>query len=144
MTAKLCMAVFIIYLGIGIYYNINTLTKKEIIRTVILDDAIEFVELQNPTRLFNEYNFGGELIFNNIKTFVDGRADIFSKKNLAEYIAMRNLNIDPEAIIEKYDFDGYLVDKSTAIAVYLKSHEDKFELIYEDEFAQYFLNKVEE
>ncbi len=36
--------------------------------------------------VLNEYNFGGFLIFNGVRPFIDGRADMYGDKFLDEYI----------------------------------------------------------
>ncbi len=52
------------------------------------NDVITVIKNEKPNRLFNMYDYGGELIYNDIKVFIDGRADLYSKyKEIAPLIA---------------------------------------------------------
>ncbi len=44
------------------------------------------------TPVFNEYNFGGFLIFHGVRPFIDGRADMYGDKFLAEYVELIHPN----------------------------------------------------
>ena len=85
------------------------------------------------------YNYGGILIYNDISVFVDGRADLYSKYNYKDYLNISKLNGDYPKLIEKYDFDYFLVSTNCPINTYLK-YSDKYELVYENKdkiFALY-------
>ena len=92
---------------------------------------IKEIRKENPKRLFNMYDYGGELIYNNIKVFIDGRADLYSKYNYQDYLNISLLNRDTKKLINKYKFDYYLVNDRYPIQVYLQSSSD-YELIYSD------------
>ena len=77
------------------------------------------------------YDYGGILIYNDIKVFVDGRADLYSKYNYKDYLDMTALKGDYPKLIDKYDFDYLLVSNKQQINTYLK-YSDKHELIYEN------------
>lgn len=122
-------------MGICIVFFISvTLLSKD--RTVSrlnnssLDkDLVELIKHEKPKRLFNVYDFGGELIYNDIKVFVDGRADLYSKYNFKEYLVMADFNTGVLDFIEKYDFDYYLVSNNFSITNYLKAN-DKYISLY--------------
>ena len=92
-------------------------------------EDIQKIQEENPQRLFNMYNYGGDLIYNDIPVFVDGRADLYGKYNYKDYLALSNLNGDFTALLLYYHFDYLLVDKKYPIAYYLKYNDD-YELIY--------------
>jgi len=41
--------------------------------------------------VFNEFNFGGFLIFSGVPTFIDGRADVYGDRFLRRYIRPEDL-----------------------------------------------------
>jgi len=136
------IVMLVICCGVGVFLNIRQIANdNSTITTVLSQEAVDFVKKQKPQKLYNEYNFGGDLVFNDIKTFVDGRADIFSKNNLQDYCDIRRISVDMESIMKKYNFDGLLLYKDSTISNYIKSHDDRFEMVYEDDVVQYFINK---
>jgi hypothetical protein len=132
----------------SIFTMFNTFREGKIISVVLDMEFIELIKEEEPERLFNDYNFGETLIYNDISTFVDGRADVFSQYNLHDAISLlllkqtetsnENKIFNPEDIIEKYNFDAFLIDSERSLAVYLKSNPEKYELLLEDGNAVYF------
>ena len=110
--------------------NINFI-NKQVNKHVLSSEVIELIKEEKPKRLYNMYDYGGELIYNDIEVFIDGRADLYSKYNYKDYLNISNLSKDYVKLIEKYDFDYFLVDKKYSINTYLK-YNDNYELIYKD------------
>ena len=77
------------------------------------------------------YDYGGELVYHDIPVFIDGRADLYSPYNYKDYLALSKLERDPKRLIEKYDFDYFLVDSTYPINIYLK-YQKEYEVIYQD------------
>ena len=98
---------------------------------LLLEKDIEIIEKENPKRLFNMYEYGGELIYNDISVFIDGRADLYSKYNFKDYLDIANLNNDYKKLIDKYDFDYLLINKKANIYYYLKDNNE-YDNIYEN------------
>lgn len=90
---------------------------------------IEYIKKIDSKRLFNMYNYGGELIYNDIKVFIDGRADLYSKYNYKDYLKIAKLEGDYVSIINKYNFDYMIVDSNYSINTYLKYSND-YNLVY--------------
>ena len=90
----------------------------------ISDNMISVIKDEKPKRLYNMYDFGGELIYNDISVFVDGRADLYSKYNLKDCLDISTLNNDYINLIDKYNFDYFLVDRKYPINNYLKYNDD--------------------
>jgi hypothetical protein len=97
----------------------------------ISEELVSVLKSENPSRLFNMYDYGGELIYNDIPVFIDGRADLYTKYNYKDYLNISNLNGDYVKLIEKYNFDYFLVDKDYSINTYLK-YNNQYEVIYKD------------
>lgn len=132
----------------GIAGICGTYKKGELISTALDKKFVELVKEEKPKRLYNDYNFGETLIYNNIDTFVDARADIFSKHNLKDamdLLYLKDLNgkggkeiFDPEKIISRYNFDAFLIETDRSLASYLKSRPDKYKLVLQYGNAAYF------
>ncbi|KAF1079982.1 MAG: hypothetical protein GQF41_3658 [Candidatus Rifleibacterium amylolyticum] len=144
----LIVAALILTNVLSIKATINTVREGKLISSVLDKKIIEFVKRDAPKRLFNDYNFGESLIYNDIETFADARADLFSPHNLRDTRSLSNLVqsdekqldkiFDPEKIIEKYDFDAFLIRFNHALAVYLKSHPQKYKLVLATDNAVYY------
>ena len=117
---------------LGIFISNYDMLAKEYNKTVISKEMIETIKKESPERLFNMYDYGGELIYNDIKVFVDGRADLYSRYNLDDYSKISMLNGDYVKLIEKYNFDYFLVTKEYPITTYLH-YNDNYEVILDDE-----------
>lgn len=125
-------------------YTENTLIKK-----VLSDDMISFVKKDRPERLYNDYNFGEALIYNDIPVFYDARADLYAADHiLANGVSLMNLKqmnseaeisyVNVDKIIKQYDFDAILIYKTRPLYSYMLSHADKFECLYENKTEAYF------
>ena len=116
---------------IGIFItNINNIYKQTHNR-VLRVEVINKIKEENPNRLFNMYDYGGELVSNDIKVFIDGRADLYSKYNYKDYLKISNASGNYIELIDKYNFDYFLVNKKYPVNNYLK-YNNNYELIYKN------------
>lgn len=86
---------------------------------LIESSIIEDVKNNDFERIYNAYELGGYLIYNDIKPFIDGRADMYSKNILKDYHIMNDMILNARDLIEEYNFDSFLVENGTAIYNYL-------------------------
>ena len=93
------------------------------------NDVFKIIKKEKPKRLFNMYDYGGELIYNDIEVFVDSRADLYSGDFFEDYLVMANLSGDYKKIIEKNNFDYMLIGTNYKIYNYIKHNED-YKVIY--------------
>lgn len=114
---------------LGIFITNYSLLNKEYKKNFIDDEMINVIKKESPERLFNMYDYGGELIYNDINVFVDGRADLYSRYNLSDYSNISMLQGDYIKLIEKYDFDYFLVSEKYPINTYLH-YNDNYENIF--------------
>ena len=94
-------------------------------------DIINLIKKENPKRLYNMYDYGGELIYNDIDVFIDGRADLYTNYNYKDYLNISNLQGDYIKVIDKYDFDYFLVSSKYPISTYLK-YSDEYDVLYKN------------
>ena len=116
---------------IGIFVSNINIVYKQTHKYQLSNKLIGTIKEEKPNRLFNMYNYGGELVYKDIKVFVDGRADLYSKYNYKDYLNISTSSGNYIKLIEKYDFDYFLVDKKYPINIYLENN-DSYELVYKD------------
>ena len=105
-------------------------------------DAVEYIKnnLPNDTRIFNEYGWGSYLIFNNIKVFIDSRADLYTPEynkgtNVAQdYIDTVNCNKYYGDTFKKYNIQYLLLKKDVALSKII-IHDPNYKVIYSDNIS---------
>ena len=138
------------YLGIGILAC--TLLGLFVIRVdslklqnysyLLQEKDISFIKKEGPKRLFNMYDYGGDLIYHDILVFMDGRADFYSSYNYEDYLKISNFEWDSLSLIDKYQFDYFLVDRKYPISTYLENSHD-YEKIYSREDVLLYKKRLE-
>lgn len=114
---------------------------NEPLKPLLSDEVIEVIKEKNPERLYNDYDFGGYLIYNEIKVFVDGRADMYSKYNLKDAVNLSKLDEGAEEIIDEYNFDLFVIYKKSPLNYLLKNSEEYNLILEEEEVVIYELAK---
>ena len=105
-------------------------------------DSVEYIKtnIGNDKRIFNEYTYGSLLMFNDIKVFIDSRADLYTKEynkdcTVAEdYIAAITCAGNYEEILTKYNIEYLLIGKDSALAHNI-FNDKKYEKIFEDKIS---------
>ena len=102
--------------------------------------ALRYLQ-ENPEvqeNLFNDYIFGGFLLANDIKVFIDARESPYTREGVtADYMAMINLQFPPNRIIDKYEIKNFVIRTSRPLAFFLDESPD-WELVYIDRTAVIF------
>ncbi len=152
-SEKIAAAAFLGILGVfclvGLVKTAKTLQGGSFVKQVMTEEAIEVIRKDNPQRLYNDYNFGEALIHAEIPVFFDSRADMYAKTDIfADGLSLCTLNgitkegesvtLNVGELIDKYDFDSFVILKARPLYVYLTSHPERYELAYEDEELGYF------
>ncbi|MBQ6497193.1 MAG: hypothetical protein IJI58_00565 [Bacilli bacterium] len=122
---------------IGLFVSNWNLVNKQLNEKYLDDGVITKIKEEKPERLFNMYNYGGELIYNDIPVFIDGRADLYSKYNYQNYLRISISKPDYVSLIKLYKFDYFLVDKDFPISTYLQYNPDYINIYDTQEFALY-------
>ena len=105
----------------------------------------ENLDVEN-IRLFNEYNYGSYLLFEDIPVFIDSRADLYDisfnkKENIFDdYMDTSSLRTFYKDTFEKYDITHIIlykkskmnnIMKNTGEEEYIQIYDDKYFVIYE-------------
>ena len=129
-NTSLCIMSISIFLIITFLCNMKNLlsTSYEI---NLNSDLIQILHKEKPKRIYNMYNYGGELIYHDIPVFIDGRADLYSHYNYRDYLNISTLNGDFSKLIKQYNFDYFLVSKDYPIYTYLQ-YNSGYKVIYNE------------
>lgn len=98
--------------------------------------ALDYAKAHHLTgHVFNDYNFGGYLIFNGIEPFIDGRADMYGDAFIKRYIeATRGFTDDLPAMLDRYHATWTLFPAKSP-AVTLMDHLPGWRRAYADDTA---------
>lgn len=120
-----------------IFFSTVQLNKSDLdLQLYPSDMAMSKIEELKPNRMLNDYDWGGyfikEFSDTDIKPFIDGRADIYSKVTMNDYSKLYYLIPGWEDIIQKYDFDTIIMKPDSVLTNELLKTSN-WELYFEDE-----------
>lgn len=109
--------------------------------------AVDWIEKNNADRIFNNYNWGGYLIYRNIPVFVDGRADMYhmagTEKDAFQDISKFQRFIGPlENILNENKANYVLIPATDPQADYLLMSKNWYKA-YSDDIAILLARKQE-
>ena len=149
--AAMCTLVLLLaaFGALGVVETIRTYQDGGMISTVASNASIDAIKADGPQRIFNDYNLGEALIFNDIPVFFDARADLYAQENIMAdgvslmYLEQANQSaetryVDVDGLIAKYRFDAVAILKVRALYSYIVSHPERFSLVYEDSTMAYY------
>ena len=107
--------------------------------------AVEVLKenIDEDTILYNEYIWGGYLILNDVKVFIDSRADLYTEEYndgvtvAKDFAKIQMLQEGYKEAMEKYNFNMYLVHSNTLTSRMLDDKEE-FKCIYTDDAASIY------
>lgn len=138
-----CFSICLLSIILIMIFFVNyTVINRKASSTYLSKNVINVIKQVNPKRLFNMYDYGGQLIYNDISVFIDGRADLYSKYNYADYLKISMLDEGYVKLIDKYDFDYLLVDKTYPLDVFLKYCDD-YDKIYSDKKVNLYKKRIQ-
>lgn len=97
-------------------------------------------------RLYNEYNYGSYLLYQDVPVFIDSRADLYTpefnkdenKDVFTDFLRISGINVHYNTILDKYDITHLLIPVNGKINLFLPDdpnlrniYEDKDFVIYE-------------
>ncbi len=91
-------------------------------------------------RLYNEYNYGSYLLYQDIPVFIDSRADLYTpefngnkdKDVFTDFIKVSSISIYYENVFDKYDITHLLIPKNAKMNL-LVSRDDNYKELYKDD-----------
>jgi hypothetical protein len=104
--------------------------------------AVTELKRLHVSRVFNDYDFGGYLIFKDVPTFIDGRTELFGEKFVVDDHLASEL-IEPDRffrMLKEYDIEATLLRTRSAAAILL-DHLDGWQKVYADNIATIHLRR---
>lgn len=138
---KVLIPLIVIIVSLSAYLFTNQLKKDYIDKTLYPVDATTYIKKNIDTtnmRLFNDYNFGSYLLLNDIKVFIDSRADLYTKP-FSSY--KYDIFDDYTYVVNQYNqtFDFYnithiLIYKENNNLYNILSKDNNYKSLYEDKY----------
>jgi len=106
--------------------------------------AVEYIKTEQPTgKLFNEYNWGGYLIWRlpERRVFMDGRMAIWKTADqnvFQDYLTIAGGGDTTADLLKKYDVGLVLVYKNRSAKDYFLQNNENWRIIYDDAVAMLF------
>lgn len=135
-------AVPAVCMGVAMLVAISTWWRPEAVpaKFAAPEAAVDFVRRANITgNVFNDYAFGGFLIFSGIPTFVDGRAFPFGASFLRKYfdtVAIADSN-SAFQILDDYNISWIILSPARPLAKAI-THSAQWDKVYSDDYAVVF------
>lgn len=90
-------------------------------------------------RLFNEYNYGSYILFQDVKVFIDSRADLYtpefngdSEKDIfSDAVQVASISRYYEDVFDKYEITHLLIPNNTKMNMFI-SRDENYEELYKD------------
>ena len=106
-----------------------------------LDEIIEVLDEKpkDEVVLFTDFNTGQYLEFNGYKAYIDGRAEVFLKKNngsfdyFKEFVDVKNGDIYYKDFVDKYNFTYLIVDDRTPTLLEGLKHDEDYQIACEND-----------
>lgn len=101
--------------------------------------AVDYlVNIDAEGRIFNEYNWGGYIIWSDpkLKVFVDGRTDLFGDAVIGEWMQITQAQKDWAARLDQWKVDWVLVENNRPLASVLSKPD--WEKVYSDDHSVLF------
>jgi hypothetical protein len=121
--------------------------RRTELETVVAKDypvaAVEYLRQHPmPTGMFNEYGFGGYLIWQlgpQHKVFIDGRADMYEYSGVfQDYMSIINLDLNALSLLRRYNIQSCLIGRRSALATLLAASPE-WKPIYTDDLSEIFV-----
>lgn len=91
-------------------------------------------------KLYNEYNYGSYLLFQNIPVFIDSRADLYSPEFnpgtsiFNDFLDLSGVNTnDIEGKLDKYGITHLIMYSDAKLRIFIKQNENKYKELYDDD-----------
>ncbi len=104
--------------------------------------AVNELKKLNVSRVFNDYNFGGYLIWREVPTFIDGRTELYGEKLMVDHDNASRL-VQPDKLFQllrDYDVEATLLSSGSAAAKLLDRVEG-WQRVYSDQLATIHVRK---
>lgn len=144
----LLLLAVVVYLGRDRIYSVIPLATDDALVQVAGHkypyNAVQYLkEHKLPGKMFNEYNWGGYLVWKlpEKKVFIDGRMAVWKTKDqdiFRDYLEVTQITDRTPDILSQYDVDLALVYTDRPLRRYFVSRSTQWQLVYSDSLASLF------
>lgn len=115
------------------------------IKKIFPVEAVRFIKEQKleNKRIFNEYGWGGYLIWKGIRVMIDGRVDVYGYDFCSQYGSVISLSggvLGADAFISRMNIEYFLIPTKTVLSRILYAHSGFVE-VYRDSLAVVFVRR---
>lgn len=145
LLGKILTLLFVVL--ISIYFYKDKIDDNYINTSSYPVDAAEYIkenlDVQN-IKLFNDYNYGSYLLYQDIPVFIDSRADLYAPEFsgweqdiFSDFISVSNIGTYYETKFEEYGITHIITYSNSRLAMLLSMDENYKELYNDDRFVIY-------
>jgi len=108
-------------------------------------EVVDFIKKEDYNQLYNSYNLGAQLIYEDIPVFIDSRADLYPDDIIIDSTLFLSLNYEypgqVQDFLNKHNFDAILLETKDICPIeYLSLHKD-WEIAFQNE-EYYIFQKI--
>ncbi|MFK7804598.1 MAG: hypothetical protein AB8G95_23380 [Anaerolineae bacterium] len=129
-------AVGLVLLGIVVFSVEQLGYTEEVIQAEFPVAAVDWLEDEGLTqsRIFNEYVWGGYLIWREVPVVIDGRADLYGDELIYFYMQTYTRQNNWREPLDQYNIDYILINANGGLRTLIDEAEE-WEPVYEDDLA---------
>lgn len=108
-------------------------------------DAAQYIKENlnlSEIRLYNEYNYGSYLLYQDIPVFIDSRADLYTpqfngdkdKDIFNDFLNVTSINVYFENVFNKYKITHLLIPNNAKINLFISRDSNNYKELYKDDY----------
>ncbi len=133
----LTLSTLAVCMGVRVYTTVRDNPVAQ--ETQYPSDAVAYLRQHGMAgRIFNTYHWGGYLIWQGYRVFIDGRAELYGDEILGEYLKAHMVEADWEKPLQRYGVETVLIETDSRLAVVLRE-SGRWATVYRDELATVFV-----
>ena len=142
---RLNWIIFILFvLGAGMYVPKQLQKTDDLIQENYPVEAVEILKINDRNlddmKIFNDYGWGGFLIWKGIPVFIDGRADLYGDEFLSRYLETSGAKENWQEVLETHQITHILSRAKSNLSVLVNESKD-WRLLHEDDVARVFVRE---
>lgn len=148
LTMLFCRVFIYSVFAIFMVFSLKSSKEQEIVSPKVYPiEAVQFIKNNldiHEIKLFNEYNFGSYLLFEDIPVFIDSRADVYDPQFnkweddiFRDFMNIKDVTVDYEEKFDHYGVTHLLIYKNSVLNKVLKLDAHYLELYKDDNFIIY-------
>lgn len=148
LTMLFCRVFIYSVFAIFMVFSLKSSKEQEIVSPKVYPiEAVQFIKNNldiHEIKLFNEYNFGSYLLFEDIPVFIDSRADVYDPQFnkwkddiFRDFMNIKDVTVDYEEKFDHYGITHLLIYRNSILNKVLKLDAHYLELYKDDNFIIY-------